>query len=154
MTLEDEETHKILYQFPLWFSIQFTYFSLMLDLFDPTFLQNFISDWMQFRKSRAEPSYRKFGEVPPPLTRLWGKVTSILYNGVLWHSLHTYFPGSVTAIKSGYPSQLWELKTTPFSRGFFKKYITFSRKNRGFQALKWPPIRGKTRGFQTEKTLS
>ncbi len=41
-------------------------FSLILDLFDPSFLQNLRFDWVQFFLSRAEPDYQKFGEVPPP----------------------------------------------------------------------------------------
>ncbi len=39
-------------------------FSLILDLFDPSFSQNLISDSVQFC-SHAEPTYRKFSEVPP-----------------------------------------------------------------------------------------
>ncbi len=42
-----------------------TPFSLILDHFDPSFLQNVRSDWVQFLWN-AEPSYQKYGEVPPP----------------------------------------------------------------------------------------
>ncbi len=39
-------------------------FWLILDLFDPLFLQNVISDWVLFLLC-AEPGYRKVGDVPP-----------------------------------------------------------------------------------------
>ncbi len=39
---------SILYKFSSQFSIQLTPFSLVLDLIDPSFLQNFRSDWVHF----------------------------------------------------------------------------------------------------------
>ncbi len=67
----------------------------------------------------------------------------------------TITPGSVSAIKNGYPSKFWELKTTPFSRGFLflEILIPFHSKTDGSQALKWPRIwlmfRDKSRGIST-----
>ncbi len=49
----------ILYQFSPWYSIQVTSFSLILNLFDPSFSKNFRSDWVQFLFTCCEPSYRK-----------------------------------------------------------------------------------------------
>ncbi len=40
-------------------------FSLILDVFDPSFSQNLRSDWVQHFFSYAEPGYQTFGEVPP-----------------------------------------------------------------------------------------
>ncbi len=81
----------------IWFLIKLTPFSLILDLFDPSFLQNLRSYQIHFFVSPAEPSYQTFGEVPRggcDFGRIWRLqktsnwcVVSIeqLYAGRVWH---------------------------------------------------------------------
>ncbi len=47
-------------------------------------------------------------------------------------------------------SENW--KPPPFPGNYFEILTPFHGKTGGFQTLKWPPICGKIRGFQTEKT--
>ncbi len=64
-----------------------SFFSLILDLLDPAFLQNFRSDWVQLFLLHAEPWYRKFCEVPTPLLGViflegeWGWDISVQIGG-------------------------------------------------------------------------
>ncbi len=70
------------------FSLNFLFtFSLILDCFDPLFLQNLRSDWVQFFNPATK--YQKFGEIPP------GVWHHIPHNHLLFSYYYLWYQGTI-----------------------------------------------------------